>query len=197
MEDLSDGISDDISNRLSQLPQLRVMARGSTSRYKERQTDLQTAGRELGVRAIVTGRIVVRGERLMIKAELVDVSNNRLLWGEQYNPKLADILAVQIEVAKNISEKLQLKLTSEEQRRLTKSYTDNTEAFRLYTKGRYYSLKLTTEGAKKGIEQLKEAINSDPAYALAWAGLAFSYYNASTFVYSPEEAMPLAKGAAT
>lgn len=194
MEYLSDGLADSISYNLSQLPQLNVMARSSAMLYKQRQTDPQTAGRQLGVRAVVVGLVAPRGDGLAISAELVDVRNNRLLWGDHYTPKLADALGLQEEIAQKISEKLRLALTGEEKKRVTKRYTENPEAYQLYLKGRWYSLNLwSADGFKKGIEYLGQAIAADPTYALAHAGLGATYYDASGVWLRPKEAMPRAK----
>ncbi|MDQ2920851.1 MAG: serine/threonine-protein kinase, partial [Acidobacteriota bacterium] len=174
-EYLSDGITESIIYNLSQLPNLKVMSRSSVFRYKGKETDPQLVGRELSVRAVMTGRVIQRGDGLMISAELVDARDNRLLWGQQYNRKMTDILAVQGEISREISEKLRLRLTGEEQKRLTKGYTENAEAYQLYLKGRYYWNKRTEDGYKKGIEQFLRAIEKDPTYALAYTGLADCY----------------------
>ncbi len=175
MEYLSDGITESLINSLSQLSNLVVMSRSSVFRYKGQQTDPQAAGHELKVQAVLTGRVVQRGDTLSISTELVDVRNNRHIWGEQYNRKLSDILAVQEEIAKEISEKLRLKLGGEEQKRLTKRYTEDTEAYQLYLKGRYHWNKRSEEGLNNAVEYFQQAINKDPSYALAYSGLADSY----------------------
>jgi serine/threonine protein kinase/Tfp pilus assembly protein PilF len=174
-EYLSDGITESIINSLSRLPKLRVMARSTVFRYKGRQVDPQEVGSELGVRAVLTGRLLQLGDALMIGAELVDVSDGSHLWGEQYNRKPSDIFAVQEEIAREISDNLQLKLSGEEKQRLVKRYTENTEAYHLYLKGRYFWNKRTHENLEKGTEYFKQAIEADPAYALAYSGLADSY----------------------
>src|SRR2546425_2252432 len=174
-EYLSDGISDSIINSLSQFHNLKVIALSSTMRYKGRQTDPQAVGRELNVRAVLTGRLIQRGDDLTISAELVDVRDNRRLWGEQHNRKLSDILQVQEEIAREISEKLRLRLTGEERSQLAKHYTDNNEAYQAYLQGRYYFRKYTGEGLKKSIEYFEQAIKIDAAYAPAYVGLARAY----------------------
>jgi len=196
-EYLSDGITESIINSLSHLPKLRVMPRGTVFRYKGREVDPQTVGRDLNVGAMLTGRVAHRGDSLNIQAELVDVMSGRQLWGEQYNRKLADIFAVQEEIAKEISEKLRLRLSGEEKKKLTKRYTENSQAYQLYLKGRYYWNKRTPEGLKKGIEYFKDAIEKDPGYALAYSGLADTYDLLSGYsVTPPAEAYPKAKAAA-
>lgn len=196
-EYLSDGISDSLISRLSQVPNLRMIARSSVFRYKGRETDPQTVGRELSVQAVLVGRVVQRADSLSISVELVDVRDNSHLWGEQYDGKLSDLLAVQKEIAKEISEKLRVRLTGEEQKRVTKSYTDNAQAYQLYLKGRYYWSKRTEEGLKKAIEYFNQAIEKDPNYALAYAGAADCYGQLGNFyVLSPEDAFLKANAAA-
>lgn len=195
-EYLSDGITDGIINSLSKLPKLKVIARSSVFQYKGKETSPQEVARQLNVRAVVTGRLVQKGDGLSISVELTDVAGNRQLWGDQYNRKLSDILATQQEITREISEKLRLKLTSAEERDLLKQPTDNDEAYRLYLLGSYQHGQITNEGVAKGIESLKQAIEKDPDFALAYAALAIAYSNAS-FLYSPPgESMPKAKEAA-
>jgi serine/threonine-protein kinase len=197
-EYLSDGLSESLINSLSQLPNLKVMSRSSAFRYKGREVDPQTAGKELGVRAVLTGRIAQRGENLSISTELVDTRDNSHLWGEQYNRKLADILAVQGEISQEIYNKLRLRLTGEEKTRLAKRPTENIEAYQLYLKGRYYWNKRTEEGFHRAIEYFSEATEKDHNYALAHAGLADSYILLGAYaLVSPKEAYPKAQEAAT
>ncbi len=197
-EYLSDGITESIINNLSQLPKLRVMARSTVFRYKRKEVDPQRAGQEMGVRAVLTGRVLQRGDLLVIKAELVDTEDGSHLWGEQYNRKLSDIFTIEEEISREISAKLRLKLSGAEKKQLTKRYTDNTEAYQLYLKGRFYWNKRTAEGLKKGIEYFQRAIESDPGYALAYAGLADSYNILVSYsALAPHDAFPKAKEAAT
>lgn len=193
-EYLSDGITENIINRLSQLPQLRVMARTTVFRYKGLEVDPQTVGRDLNVRAVVTGRVRRVGDSLDIQAELVDVSNGSQLWGQKYNRKLVDILAVQDEIASQISEKLRLKLGDQDKARLAKRYTDNPRAYELYLKGRYHLTKWTEQDFTKGLEYLKQAIAVEPRYALAYSGLAEAY--SISPLTSPRESLRDAKQAA-
>ena len=174
-EYLSDGITESTINTLSQVPRLRVMARGTVFTYKGKQVDPRKVGRDLNVDAIVTGSINQQENTLIIRADLVQVSDGAQLWGQQYNRNLSDILSLQSDISKEISEQLRLKLTGEEQKKLTKHYTENTEAYQLYLKGRYYWNKRTNEGLKKSIEYLQQATQKDPKYALAYAGIADSY----------------------
>jgi TolB-like protein/Flp pilus assembly protein TadD len=198
MEYLSDGITESLINSLSQLPNLKVLARTTVFSYKDRAVDPIKVGRELGVRAVLTGRVVQREGALIIQADLLDVTDGSQLWGEQYHRKFSDVLAVQEEIAKQISEGLRLKLTGEEQKRLTRHHTENPEAYQLYLKGRYYWNKRTTESLSKGIEYFLEAIDKDPNYALAYAGLTDSYSLLGSAIggLSPREMFSKAKAAA-
>lgn len=174
-EYLSDGITESIINNLSQLPRLRVMARATAFRYKGREVDPQEVGRELDVRAILMGRVLLRAGRLVVKVELVDVAYGSQLWGEQYNREFIDIFEIEDEIAREISAKLRLKLSQGEKKRLNKRHTKNTEAYQLYLKGRYHWNKRIEDDLKKGVEYFQRAIDKDPTYALAYAGLADSY----------------------
>lgn len=195
-EYLSDGITESIINSLSQLPQLRVMARSTVFRYKGKDVDPRQVGQALGVRAVLAGRVLQVGDSLIVRTELVDVANGWQLWGEQFNRRLADILGLQEEIAREISEKLRIKLTGEEKRRLAKRYTDDSEAYRLYLKGRYYWNKYTMEGLTKAIEYFNQSIELDRSYALAYAGLADAYYRLSNAYLPPKQTMPKARAAA-
>jgi serine/threonine protein kinase/tetratricopeptide (TPR) repeat protein len=196
-EYLSDGITESLINNLSQLPALRVTARSTVFRYKGKETDPQKIGQDLKVRAVLSGRLLQRGDTLIVRTELMDVTNGSQLWGGQYSRKVADVFALQDELSTEISDKLRLRLTSEEKQRLTKRYTDNAEAYQLYLKGRYYWNKRSPDGIQKSIEYLNRAVDNDSGYALAYAGLADSY-NLMSFlnVVPPREAMPKAKAAA-
>jgi serine/threonine-protein kinase len=186
-EYLSEGISDSIINSLSRLPNLKVNSLNSVLRYKGQQIDPQKVGREQNVRAVLMGRMTKRGDDVTISAELVDVSDNRRLWGEQYSRKLSDILVVQEEIAREISEGLRLRLTGEEKKLLAKQHTENTEAFLLYSLGNYSSRPMTKEGFEKGIEFFEQAIKVDPNYALAYARLASTYQFMGSRGFSPSK----------
>jgi serine/threonine protein kinase/Tfp pilus assembly protein PilF len=197
-EYLSDGITESLINNLSQLPNLRVMARTTVFHYKGKEVDPQKVGQDLKIRAAVTGRVQQRGDTLVIQAELVDVDKGSQLWGGQYNRKLADVFAVQEEISKEISEKLRLKLTGEDQKRLTKLDPENIEAYQLYLKGRYYWNKRTVDGFHSGITYFQQAIEKDPNYALAYAGLADCYNHLGVYGHvPPRETYPRRKAAAT
>jgi serine/threonine protein kinase/TolB-like protein len=191
---LSDGLAESLLYRLSQLPNLKVSPTSSVLRYKGKEIDPIKVGQELGVNAVLSGRIVQRGDNLTISAELVDVRYNKLLWGEQYDRKMSDLLATQREIAREIVEKLKLKVAGEE-KGLTKPYTENNEAYELYLKGRFYWNKRTAEALKKSIVYFNQAIEKDPGFALAYAGLADCYVVPANRL-PPREAMPRAKAAA-
>jgi TolB-like protein/Flp pilus assembly protein TadD len=198
MEYFSDGITESIINNLSQLPKLRVVPRSTVFRYKGREVDPQAVGRELNVRAVLTGRVFQHGESLVIKTELIDVEQDSQLWGEQYRRKLKDIFELEEEISREISGKLRLRLSGEEKKRLVKRYTENTEAYQLYLKGRYYTNKRTEDWIKKGIEYFQQATDTDPNYALAYAGLAdaYAFLASSTGGMPPRDTYPKAKAAA-
>lgn len=197
MEYFSDGVTESIINALSQLPNLRVVARSTVFRYKGQESDPKEVGQQLGVRAVLTGRVRQAGDELMIAAELIDVTNDAHLWGEHYSRKLSDIFAVQEEIAKEISEKLRLKLTPAEQKRLTMRSTESAEAYQLYLKGRFFWNKRTQEGLRQSMAYFQQAIEKDPTYAAAYAGI--SDCN-TVFVVrhgmSSKEGLPRAKAAA-
>ena len=196
-EYLSDGITESIINSLSPLPNLKVMSHSSVSRFKGQKVDAQEAGRRLNVQAVLTGRVAQRGANLSISAELVKVRDNTQIWGEHYDRKLADILAVQEEISRDITDKLRLKLSGEQKKSLAKRYTQNTEAYQEYLKGRYYWNKRTGESLKTAIEHFEKAIAKDPTFALAYAGLSDCYAVISDYTaVSPRESYPKAKAAA-
>jgi len=196
-EYLSDGVTEGVINKLSQLPKLKVMARSTVFRYKGREVDPRAVGRDLRVRAVLSGRVKHVGDRIVITVELVDSHDGSHLWGEQYNRQIADLVTLQEEMSAEIAEKLRLRLTGAEKKRLRKKSTENTEAYQLYLKGRYQWNKRTEESLKKGIAHFEEAIESDPSFAGAYAGLADSYITLATNIpLPPREAMPKAKAAA-
>lgn len=194
---LSDGITESIISSLSQLPNLKVMSRSAVFRFKGKNLDPQEIGRNLKVGAVLAGRLVKQGDRLIIKAELINVADGSQLWGAEYNNSLSDILSVQDEIAHKISEKLRLRLTGADEEKLGKRYTHDTEAYELYLKGRYFWNKRNEEGLRNGINYFKQAAEKDPSYALAYSGLADSYALLSDIgAVKPADEMPKAKAAA-
>jgi len=174
-EYLTDGITESVINNLSQLGNLKVIARSSVFRYKGREIEPQAVGRELGVNAVLTGRVMQRGDDLSISIELMDTRDNSHIWGEQYSRKLADTMMVQSEISREVTERLRPRLSGEEKKQLAKRHTENTEAYQLYLKGRYHFNKLTLDGVERGIEYFRQAIERDPNYGLAHTGLADCY----------------------
>jgi len=196
-EYLSDGITESVINALSQLPGLRVMARNTAFRYKGREVDAQQVGRELKVRAVLTGQLVQRGNRVMIRTELVDVKDGSRLWGEHYDRELTEIQALEKTLAHDIAEKLHLRLSGAQRKRLDRSAAANAEAYQSYLKGRYFWNKRTGESMRKSIKCFEQAIEFDPTYALAYAGIADAYLQLGGWSDMPfREAYPLAKAAA-
>jgi serine/threonine protein kinase/tetratricopeptide (TPR) repeat protein len=196
-EYLSDGITETIIDNLSQLPSLRVMARSTVFSYKDRDVDPRRVGQELGIRAVLTGRLLQRGDTLVIRAELVDASDGSRLWGGHYDRSLDDLLAVERDLAREISEKLRLKLSGKEKRRLAKRHTENAEAHQAYLKGRFIWNRWTLEGMEAAINHFERALALDPDYALAYAGLADSYSVLGNIkALPPDEAYGKAKMAA-
>ncbi len=194
-EYLADGITESIINSLSHLRHLRVLGRNTVFRYKARSADAQKIGKELGIHSLLTGRILRLGNRLIIRAEVMDVKGGWQIWGEQYDRPLSDLLVVQEEIAKEISTTLRLKLSADENSRLTRRYTDPA-AYHFYLKGRHHWNKYSHKGLSTAIEYFRKAIEEDPTYPLAYVGLSDSYYRLSNLYSPPTEAMPKAKLAA-
>ena len=196
-EYLSDGITESLINSLSQLPNLAVMSRNTVFRYKGQPADPQKVGKELHVRAILTGRLIQSGDELMISVNLEDVQNGRQLWGEQYNRKLSNLVSVQQEIAGDIYTRLRPRLAGEEKKLLAKRPTENVEAYQLYLQGLFYWNKWTQADFKRAAEFFTQAAQKDPRYALSYAGLADAYSMLGDAGYlPPSEAWPKAKAAA-
>jgi serine/threonine protein kinase/Tfp pilus assembly protein PilF len=194
---LSDGITDSLIDSLSQIPHLRVMSRSSVFHYKGREIDPESVGRELKVKAVLTGRLMQQGDNLFVSTELVNASDNSHIWGGDYNRKVSDILSLQEELAHMISGKLRITLSNDQKQKLARQITSNPEAYQLYVKGRYYADKWTLEGWNKAIEFFRQAIDKDPSYASAYAGMAESYTLLAFDTYlPPNEAFPNAMAAA-
>ncbi len=197
VEYLSDGMTETLISSLSQLPKLNVKARSSVFRYKGKDTNAWTIGRELNVQAILMGRVVQRGEQLTLYLELVDAQSGNRIWGEQYNRKLKDLITLQSDIARDVSQKLKTKFLGPDEQPLAKNYTGNVEAYQLYLKGRFYWNKRTVSDFRRSIEYLQQAIAADPNYALAYAALANSYASLSNSNGAPpREVIPKARQAA-
>jgi len=197
MEYLSDGISETLIFKLSQLPNLKVRSLSSVLRYKGTSPDLRKIGADLNVRAVLTGRVAVRNDRLAIVVELVDTRDNSTIWGNTYNRMLADLLTVQDEISSNILTRLQLELTGEALEKVDKHYTDNTEAYQAFLKGRYFIQNRTEENLRKALEYFQLAIDIEPNYAVAYAGLSGGYFLLWAYGFlSHDETLPKAKQAA-
>src|SRR5215471_2285479 len=193
---LSDGLTDSLIFRLTQLPRLKVSPTTSVMRYKG-NNDLAKIAKDLGVDAIMTGHVLQRGDNLNITVELVDVRNNKSLWGDQYERRMSDLLATQREIAATIAGKLQLQLSGNDARGITKKYTDSNESYQLYMKGRYFFAKRTKDGIEQSINYYQQAIALDPNFALAYARIAEVYNQIPSYPYaSPNDAIPKAKAAA-
>ena len=196
VEYLSEGITESIINTLSRIPKLRVLACSTVFRFKGKQIDPQGVGVLLNVRAVMMIRVMRLGEKLIIRSELVKVADGSQLWGEQYNRSPSDILTIQDEIAKAITESLKFKLTPRDQIRLAKQPTDNIEAYNLYLRGRYFWNKYSKEWVLKAIDSFKHAILIDSNYALAYCGMADAYFRLSNLHFPPREVLPKAKEAA-
>ena len=197
-EYLSDGLADSLIYRLSQLPNLKVSPTSSVMRYKGMAGDAAKVASELGVDSVMTGRLSQAGDNLNISVQLIDVKAGKVLWAEQYERRMSDLLATQREIATTIAQKLELKLAGNDTKGITKKYTDNNEAYQLYLKGRFYWNKRDEESLRKAIEQFKAAADKDPNFALALVGLADSYAVLPYYsVATSSEVLPQAKAFAT
>jgi len=195
-EFLADGMTETIINKLTELPQLKVMSGSTMFRYKGKNADPQQVGRELKVSAVLTGRVLQIGDRLGIQTELVNVDDGTQLWGERYDRRVADVFALQDDIAREISGKLRLKLTGEDQKRISKRYTDDSQAYALYVQGRFYWNKRTGASLEKALGLFNQALEHDPNYALAYLGIADSYELSPQYAGSPNlDAQARAKAA--
>ena len=194
---LSEGLADSLIYRLAQLPNLKVSPTSSVLKYKGKATDVAAIAKELQVDAVMSGRLMQQGEDLSISVQLIDSRNNKLIWAEQYQRKMSDLLATQREIATSIAEKLQLKLAGSEAKGITKKYTNSNEAYQLYLKGKYHYAKRTRDDFQKGIDYFQQAVALDPNFALAHALIADAYASMPAYPYlSPHDAFPKAKAAA-
>jgi serine/threonine-protein kinase len=197
VEYLSDGMTESLISSLSQLPKLSVKARNSVFRYKGKDTSPQQIGNELNVRAILTGRVVQRGDDLTLYLSLIDSKTENQIWGKQYNRKLTNLVVLQTEIARDVSDNLRTKLSGADEKKLAKNYTENVEAYQLYLKGRFHWNRFTGDGLKKAADYFQQAIEIDNNYALAYSGLADSYNVLGSNGHIPtKEAMPKVKSAA-
>ena len=192
---LSSGITESLINSLSELPDLRILSRNAVLSYRGRDVDPRVAGRDLQVQSVLTGRVTPDGDMLDIQSELVDVASGAQLWGQRYRRPLSALLTLQDEIVREISATLRPALSGEDAQRVARRYPENTEAYRLYLRGRYYFDQRTADGIKRSIESFQEAIKKDPDYALAYAGLANAYVSSDT-VLPPARNVTLAKSAA-
>jgi eukaryotic-like serine/threonine-protein kinase len=196
-EYLSDGLTDSITDSLSQLPELKVIAHSTVFRYKGKNSDPLAVGRELNVRGVVTGRLIQRGNTVVVRASLTDVKRGTQVWGQQYDRNVSDVVELQKDLSEEISSQLQPHLTGEERKAMSRRRPESNEAFQLYLKGRYFATKFNDEeGARKAIDYFNQSIERDPTYALAYAGLSAAYFNLSNLFLPPREAMPRVREAA-
>jgi TolB-like protein len=194
LEYLSDGMTETLISSLSQLPNVSVKARSSVFRYKGKETDPQTIGKELNVQAILNGRVVQRGDQLTLSLELIDAQTENVIWSEQYDRKQADLVLLQREIARDVSGKLKIKLSGADERKIAKAYTTNAEAYKAYLQGRFYWNKREEKEFRKAVEYFNQAIALDANYALAYAGQADTYALLSTFGFMPQtEGAPKAR----
>ena len=197
MEYLADGITESTIDHLSQSPGLKVISLGSVLAYRGRQLSPQEIGRTLGARRIMIGKIVIQRERMIVLAELINTADGTHIWGEQYNRKLTDMISVQEDIATEIAAKLQIGITEDQQISFRRRYTDDFEAYKLYVRGRYYWNKRDVPNLKRGLSYFQQAIDRDPTYALAYAGLADAYFvECAAGAVPARDGLPKAKAAA-
>jgi serine/threonine protein kinase/tetratricopeptide (TPR) repeat protein len=197
-EYLSEGITQELVSTLSQIPNLKVVSLASVYRYKGKSIDPPAVARELGVQTILTGRMVQHGTDLSIGAEFVDAEHNRVMWSKQYQWKLSDVPSVQTEITQDITDNLKMNLSGAQKSRLTQRSTQNSEAYQLYLQGRFYWNRRTAGGVNKALDYFQQAIDKDPNFALAYSGLADSYFSLArnSAALSPKEAGAKARQAA-
>ncbi len=197
LEYLSEGMTETLSDRLSKLPGLKVKATSSVSRYKGKNIDAPTVGKELNASAVLFGHVVLHGEDLNVRVELVDAQTGNRIWGNQYMRRQTDLISLQSEIARDVVNKLKVKLSAPDEQKLARNYTENVEAYNLFLKGRFHLRKLTQPEIEKGIADMQKAVDIDPSYALAYAGMAEAYRALAMAVEMPPgEVWPKAKAAA-
>ena len=193
---LSDGMTESLIDNLAHVPQLKVKSRNSVFRYKGKDVDAGKVGNDLGVPALVSGRVTPRGDNIEVSAELTDVRDNTEIWGQHYSGKSADIISLQQQIAGDIARKLRSKLSTSERQQVTKQGTQNPEAYELYLRGRYSWNKRTAADFETAISYFNQAIAKDPGYALAYSGLADAYSLLSLYGGTPSENIPKSNAAA-
>lgn len=197
VEYLSEGIAEDLINSLSEIPELQVIARTTAFQYKGKELDIQRFGRELAVDAVLTGRVQQLGDTLVVQADLVNVRTGSELWGHRYNRKLTDVLGVQREITRDISDQLRPRLTADVQRRIAKRFSEDPEAYQLYLRGRYFWNKRSEPSLVKAVTYFKQAIQADPNFAAAHSGLADAHIIRGAYGYAPmDESLAIAEPAA-
>ncbi len=195
-EYISDGIAESLINSVSNLPNLRVISRATAFGFKGKNETTQAIGKDLNVQAVLTGKFSQQGDAVTIQADLINIADNSQIWGQRFNAKASELLQVQEQIAKQIADKLQIKLDTQQKARIAKHYTENPEAYSEYLKGRFYTLQYSLDGHKKALEHLNKAVGIDPTYALAYAGIADAYTTASDWQLPPRDALAKAKAAA-
>lgn len=196
LEYLSDGIAESLINSLTQLQQLKVIARNTAFRYKGKDVDAEQIGKDLGVHAILAGRVRQSGDRLNIQVDLVDAVTGAQLWGEEFERPVTDALSIKQAIAREVTEKLRLRLSGEQQRQMVRRETNNAEAYQFYLRGRYYWNRRSADGLKKAIVEFQQAVDRDPSYALGYSGLADCYIVLEEYAGTPAtETLPKAQAA--
>jgi TolB-like protein len=195
-EYISDGITESVNNSLARLAGLKVVPHSIAMRYKGKSTELQKVGSELGVETLLVGHVLQRGDDLTVAVELDDVVNGKQLWGNRYNRKVSDLLAIQSDIAHEVSQRLRANVSASDRQQLAKGSTENSEAYQLYIKGKYHTSKFTKDEFRKGIEYFNQALEKDPKYGLAYSGLAYYYILQDDWYLSPNESASKAKAAA-
>jgi TolB-like protein/Flp pilus assembly protein TadD len=196
LEYLSDGMTETLISSLSKIEGLGVKGRSSVFRYKGKEADARTLGRELNVQALLNGRVSQRGEKIELNLELIDTTNENVIWSDKYDRRSTDLVTLQAEIARDVSGKLKSTLTGADMAKVTRTYTADPEAFRLYLKGTHQLARYNEDGYKKAIEYFKQAIEIDPGYALAYLGVADAYNIAADWYLPPKESLPKSNAAA-
>lgn len=198
---LSDGMTETLIGGLSQIPKFNVKSRSTVFRYKGQNVDAEKVGSDLGVQAVLNGRVLQHGDQLTVSLELVDARTDNVIWSDRYDRKLIDVVNLQKDIARDVSDKLKVKLSGAEQAKLTKVYTNDPEAYQLYLQGRFNWNKRTEAGTRKALELFQKAVDKDPNFALAYVGISDAYLllgipDAMSGVLPPKECVPKARAAA-